>query len=53
MERGGGRPGVTEAQHLLGRALEVGSPVGDQRFIWGAVQGGDAEPDIRGPCVLN
>lgn len=43
---------MTEAQHLLGRAVETELWVGDLMFIWGVMQGGDGEPDVRGPCVL-
>ena len=52
MEWGEGRAGMTEAQHLLGRAVETELWVGDLMFIWGVMQGGDGEPDVRGPCVL-
>ena len=36
---------MTEAQHLLGRAVETELWVGDLMFIWGVMQGGDGEPD--------
>lgn len=43
---------MTEVQRLLGRALEAELCVGDLMFIWGVMQGGGGEPDVRGPCVL-